>query len=74
MKNENIYTVAVLAGAYRGKSASLKATLSHVTIDGGATTLCKKVKGDSLADCMAMDQEEIASCEVCAKRDPRARG
>lgn len=41
---------AVLAGAYKGKRADLKATLNHASSDFGLTAVCGKVKEGSLCE------------------------
>lgn len=55
----------VLAGAYKGKITNQRSLLTHASIDGGVTALCKRVKADSLCD---FEEAGPATCEICAKR------
>lgn len=55
----------VLAGAYKGKSASLKTTLYHASKDGGETSLCGKVKPNSLAD--EAETQSGGTCAACRR-------
>jgi len=65
----NGYTVhEVLAGAYRGKDISKRALLTHASADGGATSLCRKVKQDSLCD---VELDTVPTCPYCAARVQR---
>jgi hypothetical protein len=52
----------VLAGAYRGKRASLKATLTHASTDDGATAICERVEPGNLCD-LVIDAEP--TCPEC---------
>lgn len=55
---------AVLAGAYKSFNTA-KSLLTHASIDGGLTALCKRVKEDSLCD---VEETGPATCPTCAKR------
>lgn len=61
----------VLAGAYRGNgrrgmgAREDRALLTHASLDGGRTSLCKRVQEDSLCD---VEEEGAPTCPVCAKR------
>jgi hypothetical protein len=69
MTNEMGFTVhGVLAGAYKGKDVAERALLLHVSEDGGATSLCRKVKADHLCD---MQEDEMPTCPECLRRAGR---
>lgn len=68
MANTNNTTVTVhgvLAGAYKGKDVAARTLLTHASIDGGMTALCKRVKQDALCD---LEESEPATCPTCAAR------
>lgn len=72
-----ILTLGVLAGAYRANQ-NQKATLTHsfdVESDWEtAKTLCKRIRGENMADRYSATEEESVAkptCETCLKRDPR---
>lgn len=57
------YTVhPVLAGAYRG---GRKALLSHASVDGGLTAVCRRVKEYNLCD---LQLDELPTCPECLVR------
>lgn len=65
MTNEKKYTVhGVLAGAYAGKNPKLESTLTHLSVAGEMTALCKRVKPDSLCD---EEEPGAPTCPRCAK-------
>lgn len=66
-------TRAVLAGAYRGRSASLAATRTHSFDTRTGRVLCGGVKADSLADVMADNPNLPPTCPTCRKRDLRSK-
>lgn len=67
-------TLGVLAGAYRGGRANLKAMRTHVLADGAEKSLCGQIDGDHLVDELgAKDVHAVATCPACARRDPRVR-
>ena len=74
-----IETRSVLAGAYRGKSAKLAATLTHaVYVDPNDDTLppvplCRGVDPDNIADPYASQVAATPTCPKCAKLDPRGK-
>lgn len=55
----------VLAGAYRGKRASLAAMLTHVSEDGGDTALLGCVAPGNLCDVI---EPGPPTCKKCAHR------
>ena len=59
----NFETRAVLAGAYRGKSASMASTLTHLAISERAH--CSKRL--NLADSYALSETERAARPTCPK-------
>lgn len=59
---------AVLGGAYKGKRLNLKATLTHLSSDGGDTALCGKVQEGNLADEYGTDQTKPATCSACQRK------
>jgi hypothetical protein len=64
-------TRQVLAGAYRaGREESPR---THSFVRGMATTLCKRIKADNLADANAGDSTARPTCLTCIARDPRFR-
>lgn len=65
MEKMNITVHAVLAGAYKTGIDNAKRLLLHASIDGGRTTLCKKVKADRLCD---IREEGRPTCEICETR------
>lgn len=76
-----IKTLGLLAGAYKGKRASLQVTLTHsFDVDGNwetTTTLCGSIKGESVCDEGAYSDEQMAAaptCQRCLKKDPRFGG
>lgn len=63
------YTVhAVLAAAYKGKSASDRSTLQHASLDNGRTALCGRIRIDSLADEYGTDIDLGVTCQACQKK------
>lgn len=65
----DMFTIhAVLAGAYKGKRTNLKATLTHLSADGGDSALCGKVQEGNLADEYGTDQTQPATCKACLKK------
>lgn len=66
-------TVAVLAAAYKGKGADLKATLTHTMDAETGEPLCGKVNPEHLADPDADDRHARPTCPRCLKRDPRVK-
>jgi hypothetical protein len=66
-----IKTYAVLAAQYKGKSAALKATLTHALDEKLGVTLCGKIDESSLTE--SSDENAPATCPTCAKRDPRSK-
>ncbi len=52
----------VLAGAYKGTARTF---LTHASIDGGVTALCKRVKEDALCDQL---EDGPPTCPTCAAR------
>lgn len=67
-------TLAVLAGAYKGKAAQQAATLTHTFDSIEDRVLCGRVKVESLADDNASDVRARPTCVVCLARDPRVWG
>lgn len=53
----------ILAGAYKGKGASLKVSLTHYAKDWNP--LCKTVKADSLCDPYDDDGQILPTCPAC---------
>lgn len=61
------YTVhGVLAGAYRGRDISARALLLHASVDGSATSLCKRTANL----CDAEEAGEV-DCPECVARIAR---
>lgn len=58
---------AVLAGAYKGKRASLKATLIHASCDGGDNALCGSVKQGNLCDEYGTEPNTPVTCPTCIR-------
>lgn len=58
----------VLAGAYKGGRQSLKATLTHASMDGGDTAVCGKVKEGSLADEYGTEPGTLLTCTHCQRK------
>jgi hypothetical protein len=55
----------VLAGAYRGKRANLKALLTHASADGGNTAICGGVAEGNLSDPV---EDGPPTCKRCAAK------
>lgn len=55
----------VLAGAYRGKDIGERTLLTHASVDGGETALCRKVKAGALCDAV---ESGSPTCPLCAAR------
>lgn len=66
--NEGITVHLVLAGAYKGRSVSHRALLSHASIDGGRTALCRRVKEDALCDLVEAGEPTCPTCKTRAAR------
>jgi hypothetical protein len=65
-------TFPVVAPAYKNQRA--EAFLTHVWDDQEGRPLCKRVKPDNLLVDYALDDLDApATCQTCAKRDPRER-
>lgn len=64
MSKSTVTFHGVLAGAYKGKNVNERALLTHASVDGGITALCKKVKADALCDM----EEETVTCPTCIAR------
>lgn len=58
----------VLAGAYRGKRRNLENLLTHASVDGGVTAVCRGVKVDSLCDEI---EPGPPTCKRCAAKFAR---
>lgn len=63
----------VLAGSYRGKRASLKATLTHASVDGGETALCGKVQAGNLCDVFGTEPGTELTCGGCKRAAAKAK-
>lgn len=68
-------TRAVLAGAYKGRRASLKQLLTHTVLldekDQAVSVLCGRVELDSIADASSLDEQARAAaptCQRCARQ------
>jgi hypothetical protein len=72
----NIVTLNVLGGAYKGKRASLKVTLTHSRdLDAsGEVAICGQ---PNMADEYSADDDEKVlppTCPKCLRKDPRFNG
>jgi hypothetical protein len=75
MNTTRFQTRGVLGGAYKaGTAAAARAMLTHLvdlTIDGGETALCRRVKAGNMADEYAQSPEELTArptCPLCAAK------
>jgi hypothetical protein len=63
-------TVGVVAGAYKGKSVSERALLTHLVEEDSGESMCR-IPASHLCDRYAHTDEELAArptCPTCAKK------